>query len=643
MQANLTRAPQMTPQALSGAPGSDAAVTTRDSREQREREAAWRRGREAAAVETAGGEVPRDPYVGTANPRVAARAFAALAENVRDYAIFLMDTEGVITFWGEGARLMKWWTREEAEGGHLRLLYPPGGSEDGTAEAHLAEAAARGEYTGEGQRIRSDGSTFWAGITLTALFDDDGALLGFAKVTRDLTAQRAAEAAMRAANEATEEAFRAAEAARTQSEEANRTKSLFLATMSHEIRTPLNAVIGYSDLLDLEIAGPLTDLQRSQLRRIRGSSMHLLGIIDEVLDFSRVEAGRVEVERSAVRLSRPIDGALQMVQVEAANRRLELTDAVSARAADVPCWGDEDRVRQVLVVLLSNAIKFTAPGGRITVSAGTAAQPSPDAQLGGEGPWVYVRVEDTGHGIPAGRLSAIFEPFEQADMALTRQHGGTGLGLTIARRLARLMGGDLTVRSEVGTGTAFFLWLEAAPEEALTSALSRSGHMDAPGPGVFHEVRDVIFAELERLLHVYVGRLRSDPATASAHALSEQELEDHLATFLADVAATLPAVDLTTRDVEATVDGSAIQRTLGERHGKQRFRLGWHESELARDFEILREELSAAIRRRIHRERPDEVEETIGAVLEFVGAAERVSLAAYRHAVEEAGGTASRV
>ena len=630
----MDRARQMESEERSGGPTSAMAeVTEQDSPEQREREAAWRRGE----LRARGEEPRRDPYAGIAHPAAAARAFAALAENVRDYAIFLMDPEGVITFWGEGARLMKWWTKEEAEGGHLRLLYPPNGSEDGTAEAHLAEAAARGEYTGEGQRVRSDGSTFWGGITLTALYDDDSRLLGFAKVTRDLTALRAAEVAMRAANQATEEAFRAAEVARAHAEEANRAKSLFLATMSHEIRTPLNAVIGYSDLLDLEIAGPLTEPQRAQLRRIRGSSMHLLGIIDEVLDFSRVEAGRVAVERSAVRLARPIDAALQMVQTQAAGRGLELTDAVSALAADVPCWGDEDRVRQILVILLSNAIKFTGAGGRITVSAGMAAQPSPDAQLGGEGPWAYVRVEDTGRGIPAGRLAAIFEPFEQADMALTRQHGGTGLGLTIARRLARLMGGDLTVRSEVGIGTTFFLWLEAAPEEAVTSALSRSGRMDGPGPGMFHEVRDVIFAELERLLHVYVGRLRSDPATPSAHALSEQELEDHLATFLADLASTLPSVDLTTGDVEATVDGTVIQRTLGERHGKQRFRLGWREEELTRDFEILREELSAAIRRRIHRERQGEVEETIDAVMEFVGAAERVSLAAYRQAAEEAG------
>lgn len=600
--------------------------TTTPSAEEREREAAWRRG-------AAGGEAPRDPHAGIAPREIAAVAFAALAENVRDYAIFLLDADGVITFWGEGARLMNGWTKEEAEGAHLRLLYPPGGSEDGTAEAHLVEAAGRGEYTGEGQRIRSDGSTFWAGVTLTALRGDDGRLVGFAKVTRDLTAQRAAEAALRAAREATEDACRQTEVALAQAEEANRAKSLFLATMSHEIRTPLNAVIGYADLLDVEIAGPLTPGQRAQLRRIRGSSMHLLGIIDEVLDFSRLEAERMELERAPVRLARPIEAALQMVQPQAGARGLELTDAVSALAADIPCWGDEDRVRQVLVVLLSNAIKFTARGGRITVSAGTAATPPADAQMSGAGPWVYVRVEDTGHGIPRARLAAVFEPFEQADMALTRQHGGTGLGLTIARRLARLMCGDLTVRSEVGTGTTFFLWLEAAPREAV-STLSRSGRMDGPGVGVFHEVRDAIFAELERLLHVYVARLRSDPQTASAHGLSEQELEDHLATFLADLAATLPAVNLPfDSDAEAAADGSAIQRTLGERHGKQRCRLGWAEPEVRREFEILREELAAALHRRIRRGRPGEVEETIGAVLAFVNEAERVSVAAYARAL----------
>jgi PAS domain S-box-containing protein len=135
--------------------------------------------------------------VATSNP-----AFVALADNVRDYAVFLMDPQGVIIYWGEGAHLMKWWLKEEAEGAHLRLLYVEEGSEDGTAEAHLLEAERLGEYTGEGRRVRRDGSTFWAAVTLTALRDAEGQMLGFAKVTRDLQARRAVELAVATANAA---------------------------------------------------------------------------------------------------------------------------------------------------------------------------------------------------------------------------------------------------------------------------------------------------------------------------------------------------------------------------------------------------------------------------------------------------------
>src|SRR3954471_2057836 len=246
-----------------------AQVDAANSSEEKERQAAWRRGEETERARAAGEEPEPSAYAGLATAGVASRAFAALAESVRDYAIFLMDPEGVITFWGEGARLIKWWTKAEAEGGHLRMLYPAGGSDDGTAEDHLQQAAERGEYTGEGQRVRSDGSTFWAGITLTALYDEDGSLLGFAKVTRDLTARRAADALLHAAAVA-------AETARAEAVAASAAKSGFLATMSHEIRTPINAVLGYLDLLDLEMEGPLTRGQRGFLSRARASARHLL-------------------------------------------------------------------------------------------------------------------------------------------------------------------------------------------------------------------------------------------------------------------------------------------------------------------------------------------------------------------------------
>ena len=637
-----------------------------DAPEERERTAARSRGEARERARSAGKATTRSPEAGTAPGTVAAQAFAALAENVRDYAIFLLDPTGVITFWGEGARLIKWWTKDQAEGAHLRLLYPAGGSDDGTAEEHIRASIERGEYTGEGQRVRSDGSTFWAGVTLTALRDDDGTLLGFAKVTRDLTARRAADALLQAA-------AASAEAARADAEAASQAKSSFLATMSHEIRTPVNAILGYHELLALEIDGPLTPGQRAHLGRASASSRHLFELITEVLDFSRIEAERVAVDSSAFRIGDVVSGALSLIAPQARGRGVELADAVSGYAAGLSAWGDEARARQILVNLLANAIKFTevrdGHPGRITVSAGTATQASPDARVAGEGPWVYVRIEDTGIGIPADRLEAIFEPFVQANMTLTRTHGGTGLGLAISRRLARLMGGDVTARSEVGLGSTFFLWLPAAPvesmrtggleghgpggeasPEAVAATRPRATHGDRddrvePAPPIgghpLRGVADAILADLERVLHVYVARLRGDPATPSAHAVDEAQIEDNLASFLADLASTLGALEIQSGESTNVVrDATVIQRVVSERHGVQRAQLGWTEAELRREFAILREELEAAIRRRAPSRLPGRAFEArqgqadsgLEVLTQFLAVAEQLSVASFRRA-----------
>ncbi|HEX2078075.1 MAG TPA: ATP-binding protein [Longimicrobium sp.] len=389
---------------------------------------------------------------------MALRLFAALADSVRDYAIFLMDPDGIITCWGEGARLMKWWTAAEVEGAHLRMLYLDGGSEDGSAEAHLEEAAVRGEYVGEGQRVRRDGSTFWAGVTLTALKTDDGELLGFAKVTRDLTAAHARDAALRAAQEAGE--------ARKAAEEASRAKGEFLAEMTHELRTPLNAILGYLELLEMEIGGPLNDQQRAQLRRIRASGTHMLSLTNEILDLSRLESGRVQVSAASLPIGRAIEDALILVQPQAEAKALTLSDSVGQSSARLLSWASEEHVRQIVANVLANAVKFTPPGGRIVVSAGASQSPPAGADFGGSGPWVYIRVEDNGPGIPPDRLEAIFEPYEQARAGVANP-GGVGLGLAISRRLARMMRGDLVAESEIGSGSAFTLWLPAAGGEEL--------------------------------------------------------------------------------------------------------------------------------------------------------------------------------
>jgi signal transduction histidine kinase len=226
-------------------------------------------------------------------------------------------------------------------------------------------------------------------------------------------------------------------------------------------------VLGYVGLLEDAVGGgTLTATQRHYLERLRLSGQHLATLIDEILDLSRLEANRMEVQRTPVRLGDVVTGALALVEPQARARGLVLANELSATAADQSCCGDEQRLRQIVINVLANAIKFTesrdGTAGRVTVCAGAAERPTPDAALEGPGPWVYVKVEDTGRGIPADRLASIFEPFVQVDAGRTHETEGSGLGLAISRRLARLMGGDLTVRSTPDVGTTFLLWLACA-------------------------------------------------------------------------------------------------------------------------------------------------------------------------------------
>jgi PAS domain S-box-containing protein len=391
---------------------------------------------------------PGVPGLDTAN------VYALVAESVRDYAIFLLDTDGIIRCWGESARLMKWWTRAEAEGAHLRLLYPDGGAEDGTAEAHLQRAAETGEYNGEGHRVRSDGSTFWAYVTLTALRTPDGTLVGFTKVTRDFSARRAVESAHHRDRQVSGDAQQLVE-------EAQRIKRL-VANLSHELRTPLNVIVGSIALL--EQRAPADGPERAHIERLRRNSRHLLSIIDDVLELSRMESGQMTIAGAVHAVGSAMEEALADVEPYAAQSGVTVINAVSGAAAELSYWGDEGRVRQILVNLLTNAVKFTGAGGRITISGGTG-ETVVGATLAGPGPWIFVRVEDTGRGIPAERLDTIFDPFQQSEP--TDQSRGTGLGLSISRQLAREMGGDLVADSTLGVGSRFTLWLPITATERV--------------------------------------------------------------------------------------------------------------------------------------------------------------------------------
>jgi signal transduction histidine kinase len=259
--------------------------------------------------------------------------------------------------------------------------------------------------------------------------------------------------------------FAAEQSARSDAEAANRAKTEFLAMMSHELRTPLNAIAGYTELMELGISGPVSDMQREQLGRIRRSQRHLLGIIEDLLDLSRLEHGiPADIELGRVAVHETLGGleALIAPQLRARN----LTYIYNPAVGELVAYGNRARIEQIVLNLLSNAIKYTAPGGRVGLSSGV------------HGGRVEIRVSDTGHGIPREKLDSIFEPFTRLEMDLTRNTEGTGLGLAISRHLARAMLGDLTARSDIGRGSIFTLTLPVdAPRDVVAPDIPRAASM----------------------------------------------------------------------------------------------------------------------------------------------------------------------
>jgi PAS domain S-box-containing protein len=331
--------------------------------------------------------------------------------------------------------------RERGLGDGWRSVLHPD-DEATTALAWYDALSSGGLYEIEHRVRAADGSFRWLLSRAVPLHDDNGHVVRWFGTATDIHEQKTAQVELQAARDAAEAASRA--------------KSQFLAVISHELRTPLTAVIGYSDLLETGVLGELQEPQKLPLSRIRYSAWHLVELIDEILSFSRAEAGKEQVRLQVTDAADVVGSVVSLLEPEASRRGVRLNGHVPTPARVIT---DPGKLRQIVMNLVGNAVKFTDQG-EVTVLLETS-----------DGGSVTIRVHDTGPGIPQDQLEHIFEPFTQCDQEHTREKGGAGLGLAVSRRLARLLGGDVHVESVPGRGSTFSLTIPPPTAATVTEMI----------------------------------------------------------------------------------------------------------------------------------------------------------------------------
>ncbi|HEY2201522.1 MAG TPA: PAS domain-containing sensor histidine kinase, partial [Solirubrobacteraceae bacterium] len=328
--------------------------------------------------------------------------FRLLVEAVSEYAIFMLDVNGRIATWNIGAQRIKGYTAEEAIGQHFSIFYPVEARDSGWPEHELQVAAEKGSFVDTGWRVRKDGTTLWANVTITALRDETGRLAGFAKLTRDMTESKRVEAAELASQER-DSLLEAERSARMAAQRATRVKDEFLATLSHELRTPLSAILGWTQVL-LKGGADEPAARRHAIEVIDRNARAQVQLIEDLLDLSRIMTGKVRLDLHQVSLPSIVEAALESARPAADAKQIRLKAMLDSIRAAV--HADSTRLQQVVWNLLSNAIKFTPKGGKVQVTLERVKS------------HVEISVADNGQGIQPDFLPYVFDRFRQADTSV---------------------------------------------------------------------------------------------------------------------------------------------------------------------------------------------------------------------------------
>lgn len=350
--------------------------------------------------------------------RVSEQRFRLLVENVQDYSIIMLDAAGRVSYWNTGTERLYGYRAEEIIGRPTACFYPQEGREAGKPEELLHAARLHGHSRDEGWRVRKDGSRFWANVTVTALHDPQGKLLGFSKIVHDLSDRKRAE-------EERALLLKNAQEARRESEQANQMKDQFLAVLSHELRTPLNAITGWAHML--QAGGMDEESQAKAAEAINRNALLQARLISDLLDVSRIISGKLRLDLKPVDFGAVVRAAVDTIRPAAEAKSIEIGVEHGGTAATL--GGDAFRLQQVVWNLLSNATKFAPKHGNVQVSYGVVNS------------HLELAVQDDGPGIRPDFIPHIFEPFRQEDASSTRAHQGLGLGLAIVRNLVQLHGG----------------------------------------------------------------------------------------------------------------------------------------------------------------------------------------------------------